>query len=422
MIRTLLLAMLMFMSSAWAQPLDRIVAVINDEVILASELREMEETVAQQLRQRQVAMPPYDIFKSQVLERLIMQKLQLQTASRTGIRLADDALNAALRQVAARNKLSLREFRDVLQRDGYDFSAFRESIRRDMIISRLHKKQVGDKIIVSDREIDNFLATQQLQGGAEDAFHLLHILISVPDAASPEQLQQAEQKLAKVQGLLNQGADFSEVASGYSDGQNALEGGDLGWRLQGELPGLFAKVVPQMAVAEVSSVLRSGSGFHIVKLAEKKSQEVHLVKQTLASHILIKTNELVTDADAESRLTQLRKRVENGEDFAELARAHSDDTVSALRGGSLGWSSAGVMVPEFEEKMNALSENEMSEVFKSRFGWHLILLQERREQNMAEEFKRNKAREQIHTRKANEEIDNWLRALRDEAYVEYRDL
>lgn len=422
MIRTVLLAMLLYVHAAWAEPLDRIVAVVNDEVILASELREMEETVTQQLRQRQVALPPYDIFKSQVLERLIMQKLQLQTAARTGIRLADDALNAALREVAARNNLSLREFRDVLERDGYDFSVFRESIRRDMIISRLHKKQVGDKITVSDREVDNFLATQELQGGVEDAYYLLHILVSVPEAASPKQLQEAESKLAKIQNLLDQGADFSEVASGYSDGQNALEGGVLGWRTQGELPSLFAEVVPKMDVSEVSDVLRSGSGFHLVKLADKKSQEEHMVKQALASHILIKTNELVTDEEAEARLNQLRERIVNGADFAELARAHSDDTVSALRGGSLGWASAGVMVPEFEEKMNALAKNEMSEVFKSRFGWHLILLEDRREQNMAEEFKRNKAREQIHTRKSNEEIDNWLRALRDEAYVEYRDL
>jgi peptidyl-prolyl cis-trans isomerase SurA len=422
MIRTVLLAMLLYIHAAWAEPLDRIVAVVNDEVILASELREMEETITQQLRQRQVALPPYDIFKSQVLERLIMQKLQLQTAARTGIRLADDALNAALREVAARNNLSLREFRDVLERDGYDFSVFRESIRRDMIISRLHKKQVGDKITVSDREVDNFLATQELQGGVEDAYYLLHILVSVPEAASPKQLQEAESKLAKIQNLLDQGADFSEVASGYSDGQNALEGGVLGWRTQGELPSLFAEVVPKMDVSEVSDVLRSGSGFHLVKLADKKSQEEHMVKQTLASHILIKTNELVTDEEAEARLNQLRERIVNGADFTELARAHSDDTVSALRGGSLGWASAGVMVPEFEEKMNALAKNEMSEVFKSRFGWHLILLEDRREQNMAEEFKRNKAREQIHTRKSNEEIDNWLRALRDEAYVEYRDL
>ncbi len=413
---------LLLMSSAWAQTLDRIIAVINDEVVLESELVEMETMVRQQLRQKDVALPPPDVFRTQVLERLIMQKLQLQKAADIGIRLGDDALNTAIKQIADQNNLSLSEFRDVLERDGYDYAAFRDSIRQDMIISRLHKKQIADRIVVSDREIDTFLATQDAQGGVQDAYHLLHLLISVPQAASPEQVQKANKRLAKVQELLDQGANFSEVASGYSDGQNALEGGDLGWRLKGELPSLFSDVVPEMDVSDVSDVLRSGSGFHLVKLVDKKTQEKHLVKQTLASHILIKTNELVSDEDAKDRLQQIKQRVLNGESFAELARAHSDDTVSALKGGSLGWVTSGMMVPEFEEQMNSLDNGEMSPVFKSRFGWHLILLENRREQNMAEEYKRKKAREQIHNRKATEEIDNWLRALRDESYVEYREL
>jgi len=221
--------------------------------------------------------------------------------------------------------------------------------------------------------------------------------------------------------LLDSGANFAEVAAGYSDGQNALEGGDLGWRKQGELPSLFAKVVPGLVEGQVSELIRSGSGFHLVKLAEKKSEESHMVKQTLASHILLKTNELTTNNDAESRLQQLRERVLNGADFAELARAHSDDTGSAIEGGSLGWASPGVMVSEFEEKMDALADGEVSDVFKSRFGWHLIKVFERREQNMAEEFKRNKARAQIRQRKISEDMESWLREMRDEAYVEYRE-
>ena len=421
MIKFLFIAII-FMSSAWAQPLDRIIAVVNDEVLLESELHDMESTIMQQLRQRQATMPPADIFRTQVLERLILQKIQMQTAAKTGIRLSDDALNTALRQIANNNNLTLGEFRDVLVRDGFDYETFRESIRHDMIISRLHKKQVSDKLVVSEREIDDFLATQQAQGGLQDAYHLLHILISVPQAASPEQIQSARQRLDTVQSLLGEGANFAEVASGYSDGQNALEGGDLGWREQGELPSLFAKIVPTMGLSEVSDVIRSGSGFHLIKLVDKKSQEEHMVKQTSASHILVKTNELVSDDDAKGKLIQLRERVSRGEGFSELARAHSDDTVSALRGGSLGWTTTGAMVPEFEEEMNKLGDNQMSEPFKSRFGWHLIMLHERREQNMADEFKRSKARELIHSRKSTEEIDAWLRALRDEAYVEYRDL
>jgi len=408
--------------TAYAEPLDRIIAVVNNEVLLESELVEMERTVRQQLRQRDANIPPTEILRKQVLERLIVQRVQIQKASKVGIRVGDDGLNAALRQIAANNNLTLREFRDVLHGDGLDFSDFRESIREEMTISRLRKKLVEDKVVVSDREIDNYLATQVIQGTSETSYQLLHILISVPEAALPEEVQAAQEKLTKVQDLLELGTDFSEVAAGYSDGQNALEGGNLGWRKQGELPSLFAGAVPALTVGQVSEPLRSGSGFHLVMLADKKSEETHLVKQILASHILIKTNELTTDQDAEKRLKVLLERVVNGDDFAELARAHSDDTGSAIEGGSLGWSSPGVMVPEFEEKMNALSNGEVSEVFKSRFGWHIIKVFDRREQNMAQEYNRNKARAQIKSRKVSEELESWLRQLRDEAYIEYRDL
>ncbi|HAD31280.1 MULTISPECIES: peptidylprolyl isomerase [unclassified Methylophaga] len=421
MIKYLLVGLLLA-NSVWAAPLDRIVAVVNNEIVLDSELVEMEQTVRQQLRQRNAAIPSSDILRRQVLERLIMQKLQLQRAEMSGIRVADDALNAAVRQIAENNNLTIRQFRDALESDGYDFTEFRETIREEMVISRLRKSEVEDSIVVSEREVDNFLATQNLQGDSEQAFRLLHILVGIPDAPTPEQVQEAEKKLAVIQDLLAEGGDFSEIAAGYSDGQNALEGGELGWRKQAELPTLFASVVPNLAVGEVSDVIRSGSGFHLVKLAEKRSEETHLVKQTKARHILIKTNELVTDEAAEKRLQQLRERILNGEDFAELAKAHSEDTGSAIDGGSLGWTSPGVMVPEFEEVMNGLAEGEMSDVFQSRFGWHLIQVEERREQNMADEFKRNKAREQLKQRKIEEELESWLRAMRDEAYIEYRDL
>jgi peptidyl-prolyl cis-trans isomerase SurA len=420
MIRFLFFSLLM-VTSVFAQPLDRIIAVVNDEVILESELVEMERTVRDQLRQRDATIPPSDVLRKQVLERLIVKHIQVQKAHRSGIRVGDDALNAALRRIADNNKLSLREFRDVLEKDGFDFAEFRESIREEITITRLRKSQVEDRVVVSDREIDNFLATQVSQGGAETVYHLLHILISKPEAASPEQIQESQKKLDKVQKLLDEGANFSEVAAGYSDGQNALEGGDLGWRKHGELPSLFSKVVPKLVVGQVSEPIRSGSGFHLVQLADKKSEESHMVKQTLASHILLKTNELTSDADAQARLEKLRERIVNGEDFAELARANSDDTGSAIEGGSLGWASPGVMVPEFEEKQDALEIGEVSEVFKSRFGWHMIKVYERREQNMAEEFKRNKARAQIRKRKIAEDMEGWLRVMRDEAYVEYRD-
>ncbi|MFW5427213.1 MAG: peptidylprolyl isomerase [Methylophagaceae bacterium] len=419
MIRILLLS-LMIMSCAWAEPLDRIVAVVNNEVLLESERDDLEKTIRKQLQQRNAAMPPADILSEQVLERLIMKRLQMQKAANIGVRVGDDALNAALTQVAANNNLSLRGFRDVLQEEGVDFIDFRESIREEMTINRLRKAVVEDKILVSDREIEGYLTTQSVQGGKEQSYHLFHILVSVPDAAEPEEVQQARQKLEKIQSLLDDGTPFSEVAAGYSDGQNALEGGLLGWRKKGELPSLFADVVPTLEVDEVSPELRSGSGFHLVMVTEKKSEETHMVKQTLASHILIKTNELTTDDDAEKRLLQLHERLQNGDNFAELAKAHSDDTGSAIDGGSLGWSSPGAMVPEFEEEMEGLVDGEISDVFKSRFGWHVIKVYERREENMAEEFNRNQARAQIRKRKIEEDLENWLRQLRDEAYVEYR--
>jgi peptidyl-prolyl cis-trans isomerase SurA len=415
-------AFLMVCNVAWAAPLDRIIAVVNDEVILESELVEMQQTVRQQLRQRQSSIPPSDVLRKQVLERLIVQRLQLQRAQEVGVRVGDDALNAALRQIANNNDMNLRQFRDVLEEDGYQFSRFRETIREEMIITRLRKSQVEDRVVVSDREVDNFLATQTVQAGNEVEYHLQHILISMPEAAAPEEVQEAREKLDTIQSLLAEGGEFGEVAAGYSDGQNALDGGELGWRKQGELPSLFADVVPRLTVGEVSEPLRSGSGFHLVRLKDKKSAELHLVKQTKASHILIKPNEVVSDEEAQKRLNQLRQRIENGENFAELARAHSEDTGSAIEGGSLGWVSPGVMVPEFQEKMDELAIGELSEVFKSRFGWHLIMVDDRREENMAEEFKRNKAREQIRQRKIDEEMESWLRAMRDEAYVEYREI
>lgn len=413
-------AALLMISTAWAAPLDKIVAVVNDEVVLESELQEMMQSTRAQLRQRQNAAPPTDILRQQVLERLIMQRVQLQRADEVGIRVGDDTLNAALQQIAQNNNMSLRQFRDALEEDGYNFSQFRESIREDMIISRLRKSQVEDSIVVSDREIEAFLETQEIEGNTDTSYQLSHILISLPEAAAPDEVQAAREKLEKVRTLLNEGGDFAEVAAGYSDGQTALEGGDLGWRKQGELPSLFADIVPDLEVGEVSETLRNGSGFHLIKLTDKRADESMVVNQTKASHILIKTDEVTTDEQARRRLQQLHQRIANGEDFGELARAHSEDTGSAIDNGSLGWVSPGEMVPEFEEVMDALDEGEVSEVFQSRYGWHIVKVEDRRQENMEKEFKRKKARDQIRERKTEEELESWLRAMRDEAYVEYR--
>jgi len=423
MIRILLLTLLLATASAWAVPLDRIVAIVNEDVLLESELEDKEDTVRQQARQRGAGLPPEDILRKQVLERLILQRIQLQEASGRGIRVGDDTLNAALRRIADNNGLTLREFRNVLEDDGFSFIDFRETIREEMIITRLRKAMVEDRVEVSESEVDNYLITQEAQGeSSETSYHIQHILIAVPEAALPAQVQMALAKLKSVQTALDNGIPFTEVAAQYSDGQNALEGGDIGWRKQGELPSIFANVVPVLVVGETTKPIRSGSGYHLVKLVEERDEEIHLVKQTLASHILIKTDAVTTDDQAENRLELLRERILNGEDFAALARANSDDSGSAVEGGSLGWASPGMMVPEFDEQMEALEPGEVGEVFKSRFGWHLIKVYDRREENMAEEFKRGQARAQIRKRKTEEKLENWLRQLRDEAYVEYRDL
>lgn len=414
-------AALLMISTAWAAPLDKIVAVVNDEVVLESELQEMMQSTRAQLRQRQNAAPPTDVLRQQVLERLIMQRVQLQRADEMGIRVGDDTLNAALQQIAQNNNMSLRQFRDALEEDGYNFSQFRESIREDMIISRLRKSQVEDSVVVSDREIEALLETQEVEGNTDTSYRLSHILISLPEAAEPDEVQAAREKLEKVQSLLNEGGDFAEVAAGYSDGQTALEGGDLDWRKQGELPSLFADVVPDLEVGEVSETLRNGSGFHLIKVTDKRADESMVVNQTKAGHILIKTDEVTTDEQARRRLQQLHQRIENGEDFGELARAHSEDTGSAIDNGSLGWVSPGEMVPEFEEVMDGLGEGEVSDVFQSRYGWHVVKVEDRRQENMEKEFKRKKARDQIRERKTEEELESWLRAMRDEAYVEYRE-
>lgn len=409
-----------FMNSFAATSLDRIVAVVNEEIILESELAQMIHTVEAQLGARGAPLPPDDMLEKQVLERLIMQHLQLQLADRTGIRVGDETLNQALQHIAENNKLTLSQFRDVLEKDGFDFPAFRESIRKEIIVSQLHKREIDDHVTVSESEIDNFLTTQKKQGNQDVQYHLAHILVAIPEAASPEEIQAAKARAEQILHQLQQEADFQKVAIAYSDGQQALEGGDLGWRKMGQLPTLFVDVVPKLQVGEVSPLIRSPSGFHIVKLVDRRGEQEQVITQTHARHILIRADELTSDQDIQLRLSQLRQRVLQGEDFSKLARAHSDDKASAIKGGDLGWVSPGQMIPRFEEVMLSLDPAEISKPFKTQFGWHVIQVLERRKQNMTEEFNRNKAQMEIRQRKIEEDLENWLRQLRDEAYVEYR--
>lgn len=398
--------------------LDRIVAIVNDQAISETELESAVKTIKLQMGANQL--PPNAVLREQVLDRLIMKHLQRQLATSNNIIIDDETLNRALNSIAEQNNLSLERLRAILESDGIDFDAYREGIRHEILQQRLRQRYVNNRINITDTEVDQFLAQQKLQGNSEDEYRLGHILIDLPEAPSAEDIEAARQHGAEVLQLLAQGEAFAQVAMSHSDGQLALSGGDLGWRKLGELPALFANSVVDMEKGGTSDLIRSPSGFHIFRLTDKRGGERHMVSQTHARHILIKTNELVDDITARNRLLELKNRLENGEDFAVLARAHSDDKASAAKGGDLGWSNPGQMVSTFETVMERLEPGQISEPAQTQFGWHIIQVLERRQHDDTDTFYRNQARKQLFERKAAEEEELWLRRLRDEAYVEIR--
>jgi peptidyl-prolyl cis-trans isomerase SurA len=405
------------LTNATQSRINTIAAIVNDDVITSIELNQQLETIKKQLRSQDTRLPPERILRKQVLDREILKQIQLQIAKGTGIRIDDNELNSTLNRIAQQNQLSLREFRDALENDGLNFEAFREDIRSEMIQARLQQREIHNRITISKQEVDNFLATQAIQGNINDEYNLSHILIAAPEAASADQLEKTQKRANEVLKRLDAGEDFEQLAISLSDGQKALEGGKLGWRKAGQLPTLFSTSVAQMAVGEHSGLIRSSSGFHIIYLNEKRSGEKHIITQTKARHILIRPNELNTETDVITRLRQLRERIIAGADFAELAKSHSEDRASAVNGGDLGWVSPGQMVPQFENAMNSLKPGEVSEPFQSQFGWHIVQVLERRDQDNSEEFSKNNAREFIRQRKIDEMTENWLRQIREEAYV-----
>ncbi len=402
------------------EELDRVVAVVNDDVIVFSELQVRAHRVAEQLRQSGTSPPPDDVLEKQVLERLVVDRLQVQTAEQSGIRVDDATLDRALSDMARKNGVGLGEFKRILERDGFIYATFREDVREEIVISRLRRRQVENRIKVSDREIDNLLANQTGGVNAENEYRLSHILISVPEAASPEEIANAKSRGEAVLTRLADGQDFAEVAAAESDGQQALRGGDLGWRKAAQLPSLFSTVVPELKQGEPSELIRSPSGFHIIRISSTRGDKSTLITQSHVRHILIRTDEVTVDEDAQTRLNQLKTRIEGGDDFDTLAKSHSSDRGSAAKGGDLGWVSPGDLVPKFEQRMNALAPGQVSEPFKTQFGWHIVQLLQRREHDNTEKVHRARARNQIRARKVEEETQAWLRRMRDEAYVEYR--
>ena len=400
--------------------LNRVVAIVNEDIIVSSELQQSMEEITRQLQAKSTELPSRAVLEKQVLERMVMEHLQLQLAERNGVSIDDAMLNSKLQEVARENNMTLSEFRDILQRDGYNYSEFRENLRKELTIKQLRQQMVGSRLKVSDQEIDNLLASLRNLDSDDVQYRLAHILIAVPEAASPDAIDAAQRRAEEVLTSLKNGADFSQTAISVSDGTTALDGGDIGWRSIGQMPTLFVEPLGSMRPGDISDLLRSPGGFHIIKLVEQRGGERTIVRQTQVRHILLKPDALHSDAENRIRIEQLEQRIRGGDDFAALARSNSQDTLSAARGGDLGWVSPGELVPPFEQAMDALQPGEVSAPVKSQFGWHLIQVTERRDYDSTEEFKRSRARQMIRARKADEETFLWLRRLRDESYVEYR--
>ena len=403
---------------------DRIVAVVNSDVITRTELRQRVEQVTRQLTRQGTPLPPADVLERQVLERQIIERLQLQLASETSLRVDDVALERAIGRIADNNRLSPADFRKALEKDGISWERFREEVRNEMLLGRVREREVDSRIVVSDAEVANYLANPDHAAAGQDEFNLAHILFRAPEGASPEQLARLRAKAEEVAARVARGEAFDKLAASYSDAPDALSGGNLGWRSAERLPGLFAEAVASLKPGETTPILRSAAGFHLIKVLGRKggSQDAMpaQVQQTHARHILIKTSEIVSDADARRRLVDLRERiVQGGASFAELARQHSAD-ISAAKGGDLGWIYPGDTVPEFEQAMDALKPGEVSQPIQSPFGWHLIVVEERRVQDVSDDRKRAAARNALRERKSDEAFQDWLRQLRDRAYVEYR--
>ncbi len=399
---------------------DRVVAVVNKDVITLTELAEHTARAEAELRRQRIAAPERAALERQVLERLVLDKAQLQLAASTGMRVDELQLDRAVQRVAQNNNMTLAELRRALERDGVEFERFRAELREQILLTRLREREVDDRVEVSEAEVDLYLEEHKASLAAKVEYDVAHVLVRVPEQARPEQVEQARARAERVRDEARTGGDFARLAASHSDAGDALQGGALGWRAPGRLPELFAEALAGMQPGAVSEPLRSPAGFHVVKLLGRRGAgDAAPVTQTRARHILVKTNEIVSEEDARRRLQGLRERIAAGADFAELARLNSEDGTAA-RGGELGWVYPGDTVPEFERAMNALAPGELSPPVRTPFGFHLIQVQERRAADVSAERQRLQARLALRERKADEAYQDWLRQLRDRTYVELR--
>ena len=401
--------------------LDRVAATVNEGVVLQSELEEQMYIIASRMREQKVDLPPQNVLQKQVLDRLVLQELQMQRANRAGIKVADETLNNALADVAKQNGIPLTELPDALAAQGIDYAGYREQLRKELAMQILRQRDVISRINVSPREIDQFLERQKKMPSDSNEYDVSHILIAVPQAATPEELDEAAKKAEDVWKRASAGEDFARLAVQYSNSQTALEGGRLGVRKGSELPTFLGEIIADMKAGDVTKPLRTPSGYHLIKLNDMKGASQVIVNQVHARHILIKPNELQDDATVQQKLVSIRDRILNkGENFTAVASVVSEDPGSAADGGDLGWSSPGTFVPEFEKQLAQLQPDEISQPFRTQFGWHIIQLLGRRQFDTTDDVQRQRAFGALREAKADEETELWLRRLRDEAYVEYK--
>ena len=399
---------------------DRVVAVVNDEAITQYDLDDAKRIVLQQLKQQNVQPPAQDVLDKQVLERMMTERSLLQFAKENGVKVDDTMIERAILRIAQENKLSAEDFRKALAKENIDYPRYREDVRHELTVQRLREREVDSKITVSDAEVEQYLATLKSQSSGEAEYKLAHILVMVPEQASADQIDARKRRAEDALRELKNGADFAQVAAGFSDASDALGGGNLGWRSGARLPTVFADEVRAMQVGQISAITRSAAGFHIVKLLEKRSRnEPTVVDQTHARHILVRVNEIVSESDGKAKIDRLKDRIDAGAKFEELAKLNSEDTTSA-KGGDLGWVNPGDTVPEFDEAMKKLEPNQISAPVRTPFGWHLIQVLERRRQDITGDRARSEAQVAIRQRKADEAFQDWVRQIRDRAYVEVR--
>ncbi|MDH4582690.1 molecular chaperone SurA [Pseudomonas sp. BN415] len=419
-LRPLLLGALLLGSVAHAEvrSIDRVVAIVDNDVIMQSQLDQRLREVQQTIAKRGASLPPEHVLNQQVLERLIIENIQLQIGDRSGIRIADEELNQAIEAIAQRNGMTIDQFRGALSRDGLSYDDARDQVRREMVISRVRQRRVAERIQVTDQEVQNFLASDMGKIQLSEEFRLANILIPVPEGSSPSTIQAAERQAQELYQQLQQGADFAQLAISRSAGETALEGGEIGWRKAAQLPPPFDGMISALQPGQVTEPVRTPGGFIILKLLDKRGGETLVRDEVHVRHILLKPSEIRSEADTKRLAERLYERIQSGEDFAELAKSFSEDPGSALNGGDLNWIDPNALVPEFREVMSQTQAGKLSKPFKSPYGWHVLEVLGRRATDSSEQFREQQALNILRNRKYDEELQAWLRQIRDEAYVE----